>query len=197
MSNTIQKKTTREKLLEATFEEVYQNGYHGTGLSQILKRANINKGSLYHLFGSKKELMLAVIYEIIQPRIHNKYSSILAQEHNILESMFAMLLGNQSYDFIRGCPLNNLVQELSPVDKDFQTALEQVYAHFEDIMEQIVRKAMQKDALQVEDPNAFAIFLVATIEGAISSGKKSQNKLHYDTVIKQLQQLIQNHQKHS
>ena len=61
--------TTQEKLLNATFEEVYQHGYHGTGLSAILKNANVNKGSMYHLYKSKKELMLDVIEKVIKKEL--------------------------------------------------------------------------------------------------------------------------------
>lgn len=151
--------TTRQKLIQATFEEVYLNGYHGTGLTQILKRAKVNKGSMYHIFKSKKEMVLAVIEEVLEPQIMNKYGIILAKNSNYMEETFSMLLGLQNYDFIKGCPLNNLVQELSPTDEDFKIKLEELYTKFEGILEQIIIKAVKTDGLKVEDTKAFAIFL--------------------------------------
>lgn len=51
----------REKLLEVAFDEIYHNGYNGTSIDKILKKASKNKGSMYHFFKSKKELILAVL----------------------------------------------------------------------------------------------------------------------------------------
>jgi TetR/AcrR family transcriptional repressor of nem operon len=46
---------------------VYTNGYNGTSMSMILEECNIPKGSLYHYFKSKKEMVLAVIKERLAP----------------------------------------------------------------------------------------------------------------------------------
>lgn len=183
-------KTTREKLIQATFEEVYQNGYHGTGLNQILNKAGLNKGSMYHIFKSKKDMLLAVIDEVLEPRIMDKYGEILKQNSNYMEKTFDILLGIQGYDFIRGCPLNNLVQELSPTDEEIKIKLEELYFKFENIFEQIIKKAVEVDGLKVKDTKAFAIFCIACIEGAISTGKKSQDRIYYEQVIKQLQNIV-------
>jgi len=50
---------TREKLIEATYEEVYSHGYQGASLSNILSNANVHKGSMYHFFKNKKNLYFA------------------------------------------------------------------------------------------------------------------------------------------
>ncbi len=55
------KKDTKDLLLEITFDEVYTYGYQGTSVLKILEKANLNKGSLYHYFKNKKELVLAAI----------------------------------------------------------------------------------------------------------------------------------------
>jgi len=183
-------KTTREKLIEATFEEVYQNGYHGTGLTQILKRAGVNKGSMYHIFKSKKEMVLAVIDEVLEPRLIQGYGSIVEQNNNFMEETFKVLYNRKEFDFIKGCPLNNLVQELSPTDKDFKIKLEQLYFKFENILEEILKKAVEIDGLKIDDTKSFAVYFIAVIEGAISTGKKSQSELYYTQVINELEKTI-------
>ena len=185
-------KTTREKLIEATFEEVYQNGYHGTGLTQILKRAGLNKGSMYHIFKSKKEMLLAVIDEVLEPRIMDRYTPILEKKNNFLEETFKILYDRKEFDFIKGCPLNNLVQELSPTDEEFKLKLEQLYFKFENILEEIIKKAVEVDGLKVNDTKAFALYFIAVIEGAISTGKKSQKELYYKQVIQELEKTVKN-----
>ena len=67
----------REKLLTVAFDEIYQNGYSATSVDKILKKAQMNKGSMYHFFKSKKALALAVIEEKLSFHITNKYEPLL------------------------------------------------------------------------------------------------------------------------
>lgn len=46
----MKKLSTREKLLDITFEEVYIHGYAATSVDAILKTAKSTKGSMYHHF---------------------------------------------------------------------------------------------------------------------------------------------------
>ncbi|MFA7570564.1 MAG: TetR/AcrR family transcriptional regulator [Sulfurimonadaceae bacterium] len=78
-------KSTREKLLDIAFEEIYHNGYANTSVDKILKKANMNKGSMYHFFKSKKELGLAVIRERVNEYIVDKYGTLLKYEENICD----------------------------------------------------------------------------------------------------------------
>lgn len=41
MQSTITKQTSRDKLLDITFDEVYKYGYSGTGTASILKKAGV------------------------------------------------------------------------------------------------------------------------------------------------------------
>ena len=56
---------TREKILIAAFEEIYEHGYQAASLSNILKNTGATKGALYHHFKNKKELGYAVLDEVV------------------------------------------------------------------------------------------------------------------------------------
>ena len=51
----------REEILEAALEEFSRQGYSGTKISDIVRRAGISQGLIYHYYKSKDELYLAVI----------------------------------------------------------------------------------------------------------------------------------------
>jgi len=183
---------TREKLLQATFEELYQHGYHGASLQQILKKAgNVNKGSMYHFFKSKKDMTLAVIDEIITPNLTNKFTPLALVEKNVMNTFFDSLQ-ECGFDFNIGCPMNNLIQELSPIDEDFKQALEKTYARYEFLLEEIVKQAIKKDGLNVENSKNFASFLLVCIDGGLGASKKAQNRLYYDNAMNELKKIIQN-----
>ncbi|PLY08559.1 MAG: hypothetical protein C0626_11925 [Arcobacter sp.] len=103
--------SSREKLLDVAFEEIYQNGYSATSVDKILKKANMNKGSMYHFFKSKKELGLAVVNERVNSYIVDKYSILLKHEKNICDELIKLIKNRNSFDFTCGCKLNNLMQE--------------------------------------------------------------------------------------
>ncbi|MFT8314405.1 MAG: TetR/AcrR family transcriptional regulator [Clostridium sp.] len=51
----------KEEILEAALEEFSRKGYSGAKISDIVKRAGISQGLIYHYYKSKDELYLAVI----------------------------------------------------------------------------------------------------------------------------------------
>lgn len=179
--------TTKEKLLAVTFEEIYENGYYSTSVDKILKKANMNKGSMYHYFKSKKELVLAVIDAHVFGYIDRKYSAILDVEDNYIDSMFKVLRNRDSFNFTLGCRLNSLVQELSHHDQDFKNALEKVYVHFEDILYRVLLKAQENGEIEHPDIKQLAIYVVASIEGCLSTAKKSQDKEIFGGCMEQLE----------
>ncbi len=57
---------TKEAILAAATEEFSQNGLDGARVNLIAKRAGINKRMLYHYFGNKDDLFLAVLEAVYQ-----------------------------------------------------------------------------------------------------------------------------------
>ena len=57
--------TTRDKLIHATFDEVFSHGYQGAALSDILAKAGVHKGSMYHFFANKKEISFFIIENLL------------------------------------------------------------------------------------------------------------------------------------
>jgi AcrR family transcriptional regulator len=52
---------TREKLVRAARELVVEYGYDGVSTAQVLERAGVSRGGLYHHFDGKDELLAAVL----------------------------------------------------------------------------------------------------------------------------------------
>jgi TetR/AcrR family transcriptional repressor of nem operon len=54
-------KSTRDDLIDVGLGLMHQNGYNATGLTDILKAADVPKGSFYHHFGSKEDFAEAAL----------------------------------------------------------------------------------------------------------------------------------------
>jgi TetR/AcrR family transcriptional regulator, transcriptional repressor for nem operon len=179
--------SSRDKLLDVAFDEIYHNGYTATSIDKILKQASMNKGSMYHYFKSKKELGLAVVNEKVNSYIEDKYSVLLKYEENICEELMKLIKNRNNFDFTCGCKLNNLMQELSPIDEDFKMALEKVYIRFENIIEEVLIKAINKGEIKHNDTKALSMFVVASLEGCLGTAKKSQDGNYFQICISQLE----------
>src|ERR1041385_1048651 len=112
---------TRDKILTAAFEEFYRQGFQGGSLNHIVEKAGITKGALFHHFKGKQELGYAVLDEVIGPLLRERWIAPItgsADPLAALQNAFRHYVHQdlESGHYVQGCPLNNLAQEMSPLD---------------------------------------------------------------------------------
>lgn len=119
---------SRKEILAAAFREVFANGFQGVSIDDIVRKTSMTKGGFYHQFPTKLDLGYALVDEVIAPMIIERWIDPLSQYENPLEGILVQmktLIGNSPPAHLRlGCPLNNLVQEMAPVDKGFKKRLQ-------------------------------------------------------------------------
>lgn len=182
---------TRQTLLEAAFAEIHCNGFQAASLAQILADTGLTKGALYHHFPDKKALGLAVVEEVIRPRLAEMMFAPLAETRQPLAALQALLAAKAAEDdpvvVTLGCPLNNLMQEMSPVDEGFRLQLNGVFQDWVGV----VVAALERGKLAGEvrgdvDPEATAFFIVSALEGCIGMSKNTQSVGAYRSCLAQL-----------
>lgn len=57
---------TRQHILDTGYQLIAQQGFSNVGLSQLLKHADVPKGSFYHYFKSKEQFGEALIKIILK-----------------------------------------------------------------------------------------------------------------------------------
>ncbi|MEA2078643.1 MAG: TetR family transcriptional regulator C-terminal domain-containing protein [Pseudomonadota bacterium] len=80
-------------------------------------------------------------------------------------------------DMIRyGCPLNNLAQEMSPLDEGFRQRLDYAFRVWHDVIQETLECSQQKGQLR-NDVNCdeTATFIMAALEGCIGIAKNTQS----------------------
>jgi len=176
---------TREKILDAVFTLVYVHGYNGTSMAMILKKCGIPKGSLYHYFKSKKEMVLAVLRERIAPRMDEFYKLDAKDgEHGLNTIITNVLKISQNEDALTyGCPLNRLNQEMSPVDADFECEINIIY---ENIKSRIKFLLDNSSIIDEVDNDSLSEFVIASLWGNISLSPKQSSKKRYLNSISHL-----------
>ncbi len=165
----MKKRNTRERLLDITFEEVYINGYASTSVDTILKRAAVPKGSMYHHFKSKKELVLAMVKERLYPKMDEFFKlNSTNSAYEALESLFTAMSKNKML-ITYGCPMYRLMVELSPIDKDFDNLFiakyNQLVGSFSLLLQKDIKSGLLKKELNTKE---FASFVIHSTWGTLS-----------------------------
>jgi TetR/AcrR family transcriptional regulator, transcriptional repressor for nem operon len=169
---------TRERLLQAASREIYRSGFQSAGLDTILASAGVTKGALYYHFDSKEALGYAVVEEVIAPDVHGKWVRPLQSVKDPIDALIGAVqrIPVRPEDVRGGCQLNNLAQEMSPLDAGFRKRLATVF----DAWRRAVASALQEGqthgiVLREVEPTDAAGLLIAMVEGYGSLAKNAQD----------------------
>lgn len=171
---------TRHRILEAAFMEMYRNGFQGMRLDEVLASTGLTKGALYHHFPNKRALGYAVVDEIILQTMDAMWLAPLKNATDPFKELIEvieLLPERKPPEMIQyGCPLNNLAQEMSPLDEGFRQRLDYVFRLWHDVTEEALERAKNQGSIRQDiDSNETATFIMAAMEGCIGIAKNAQS----------------------
>jgi AcrR family transcriptional regulator len=183
----IQAEITREKILEASAEEIYRAGFRAASLNEILKKLGISKGALYHHFPDKNALGYAVVDELYAHRMEQAWAAALNSDDPLrgIAAHLRRCCKIDDEDTLKcGCPINNLAQEMSPIDEGFRERIERIYDRWHKQMMRAFIQAQRDGIMRRDvDPGEVAYFVIATTQGAIGLAKNAQNGRRFEDAI--------------
>lgn len=172
---------TRRRILEAAFIEMYRNGFQGMRLDEVTAASELTKGALYHHFPNKQALGYAVVEEVIRPMMESIWVQPLQQATDPLQGLLDVIEhmpeAKPSEMMLQyGCPLNNLAQEMSPLDEGFRRRLDQVFNIWHQVISDALLAARSKGIIRADiDCEDTATFVMAALEGCIGIAKNAQS----------------------
>src|ERR1700729_1151962 len=169
---------TRERLLQAASREIYRSGFQSASLDTILASAGVTKGALYYHFKSKEALGYAVVEEIIAPDVHGKWVQPLQSVKDPIDALIGAVqrIPVRPEDVRGGCQLNNLAQEMSPLDAGFRKRLAIIFDAWREAVASVLRKGQIHGSVGRDvEPADAAGLLIAMVEGYASLAKNAQD----------------------
>ena len=173
--------STRQKILHSAFLEIYRRGFQAASLDRILADAGVTKGALYHHFPDKAWLGYAVVDEVIRDHLLDRWLGPLAKGGDdpltSLQQAFRIRAKSvQPHEVELGCPLNNLAQEMSPLDEEFRERIETVFDQWREGFTDAIERAKARGIVR-KDVNSrqIATFLVAAAEGSFGLAKNARS----------------------
>jgi AcrR family transcriptional regulator len=163
----------RKRIVQAALKLFSTQGYHGTGIADILKESGVKRGSLYHHFSSKKELAFAAIDEQVRLIMETASPRHLTTDGHPIDSLLEVV--DELPTIVKldsGETLTpSLAARLAPVDADFQRRLSGAYIGAIDQVEAILRRGVaQGQIADSVDPRVLAHMFALMCEGMQFTG---------------------------
>ncbi len=171
---------TRDKLLSAAFEEIYRRGFQAASLDTILAKAGVTKGALYHHFPDKAALGYAVVDEVVKGLLLKRWGVLAPVTGDPVSALQQVLraraAGLTTREVELGCPLNNLAQEMSPLDQRFRRAVNGTFDIWIEAVANDLERGQAEGTVRKDlDAGKVAAFVVASIEGSFGLAKGAQS----------------------
>ncbi|NTE84567.1 TetR family transcriptional regulator [Agrobacterium tumefaciens] len=158
--------------MAAGISKFHSGGFNGTGLDQIVKEAEVPKGSFYNFFDSKSAFAAEVI-DLYFQRHRLKLDHYLSDSSLLPLERFRAYFDERiqfftSLEFQRGCMMGNLSVETSDQNEDIRARLEANFEAWTDIFAATIREGQEKgDINSMYRAEEFAQFVLNSWEGAI------------------------------
>jgi TetR/AcrR family transcriptional repressor of nem operon len=158
--------------IEKAMHVFWHKGYEAASIEDLLNAMDINRGSLYDTFGSKRDLFLkAMDHYCSEGGVGGRFS-ILLQPGPAMPLIYRFV--DAIVDFVlsdplrRGCLITNTVMELAPHEKNIGKKLSGRFHMLEEAFFKLLARAQQEgDLTKDKDPRALARVLVMMMQGMI------------------------------
>lgn len=148
------KEIKRENLLQEGMTLLMQQGYHGTGLKEILDAVKIPKGSFYNYFENKEQFAAEIIGFYISPYVEQLQHYLAQSEGNSLAALERYLnegiVELEKTEFKGGCLLGNLTGEVGDTSDVCRIALQTALSRYRDVWEIGFTRAQSEGTIRTD-----------------------------------------------
>ncbi|CAH1903930.1 Transcriptional regulator, TetR family [Candidatus Nitrotoga sp. HW29] len=176
----INKLSKREKLLDQGVYLLMNQGYHATGINEIVNAVQVPKGSFYSYFESKENFAAQAISHYIEPFIerltrHLQHSQ--AGPLTALKNYYAELIVEvENNGYKGGCLLGNLMGEIGDTSELCNQALKSAVERYRLLQYKALVQAQKEGAVRTDrSAEIMANLLVNNWQGALLRMKIEQS----------------------
>lgn len=181
---------TRDLIIETVGDLLERQGFHATGLNQIVKESGAPKGSLYHYFpAGKDEIAEAAIVRAGRTMADHITAQLDVRDHvAVALRSFVLHIADhvEASEYASGGPLATVAMETATTNERLNHACRSAYT--------CVQRAFEAKLVQAGFPETsaqqLATFMTASIEGGVMLCRTYHSGDPLRLVADQLSQLI-------
>ena len=181
-------KSTRDHLLDVGLGLMHQHGYNATGLAEILKAADVPKGSFYHHFDSKEDFAAAALERYIAREAQHSATVLNDSKTPPLKRLKRyfvdlMKVYGQS-GRIPGCMMGRFSLEIGAASPQLRKRISTSFAHWQHTIATILQQAVTQKELPADtDSASLAGFLLNSWEGALLRSQADKSNAPLETFM--------------
>ena len=175
----------RDRLIQAAIDLIWTSSYGSVSVDAICERAEVRKGSFYHFFASKDELVVAALeahWDTRKPILDDIFSASRPPLER-LQRYFAYVVERQTqvrgqYGRVLGCLHHCIGSECVQQPSEIGAKAQDIVLRLRRYIESALRDGQAAGLIPPGDPPTDAKTLFALVEGALA-----QARLHDDLDI--------------
>lgn len=172
MSSLTRKQIKREQLLDYGVQALMNQGYHGTGLKEVLDSVNIPKGSFYNYFDNKEQFAAEAVGHYIEPFVQRLTGHLQNPELDglgVLKRYYAELIVEvELADYKGGCLLGNLIGEVGDTSEICRCSLLTTVERYARLQESALVRGQQEGTVRTDrSAKSMANLLLNGWQGAL------------------------------
>lgn len=183
--------STKSQIIDTVAKLLETQGYHATGLNQIVKESGAPRGSLYYYFPDGKEQLAAEAVADRGRGITQNMREQMARIDDPAEAIYQLMLSiAASVDAAKcggGAPLANVALEASAKSERLREACRVAYQH----MQQVVEQKLLTADYAPERAKRLSTTVVAAIDGGIILSRAEKSAEPLRQVAKEIKALLE------
>ncbi|OUR70021.1 hypothetical protein A9Q77_07880 [Marinomonas sp. 42_23_T18] len=183
MARPRRSESTREALIEAGIIQLSANGYHGTGIKQILDEVKVPKGSFYNFFASKEAFVAELIkaYSLDLVRQIQLFFAQDGAQLNAFEKLKSItvfsLLKYEKLAFKHSCLIATLSADIDEDNVQCQAALNKSVTECLALFTQLLETAQDEGSIRKDiKAHQLAQLYWSTWQGVLLRMRVSKNR---------------------
>lgn len=181
---------TRDQIIETTCNLMESQGFHGTGLNQIVKESGAPKGSLYYYFPAGKDEIAEASIQWAGHTVAERIRQSLASSDDVAEALRQFVTTIAHYvevsGFQSGGPLMTVAMETATTNQRLNLACREAYTLLQSAFEAKLAASGYAEA-RAKD---LATWITASIEGGVLLSRTYHTGDPLRLIAEQLAQML-------
>jgi TetR/AcrR family transcriptional regulator, lmrAB and yxaGH operons repressor len=186
----------RDQILRTAWRLFESQGYHATGINQIITESGVPKGSFYHYFPEGKEGLALEAIDAISKGMRSKVREVCATESDSvcgIVKLFRTIAGHlEESDYRHGGPLTTVALETATSNERLNAACQRAYNDLHrEFVKQLVGDFSETDARELSTT------IVAGLDGGILLSRTFHSTEPMEQIARQIETVMTERQRSS
>lgn len=181
----------KQRMVVTAAKLLQRQGYHATGLKQVVEEARAPRGSIYHHFpGGKDELAVQAVRVAAAELTRAIQRARTATDGPAdLTRRLGRSLGHwlTESSFLEGCPVSTVTLEVAPRSPELTAACRDAYADWI----RLVAQDLVEHGFEEQDAHDLGTTVVAGVEGALLLARAEQSTAPLQRVVERLATMLE------